>query len=587
MRLGGLRRLCAGLALAALGLQARTPPRLQIWVREANGLLSRGAGANAPLPVGSLQKPFVAEAWAATHPGALPPRFHCGPASHCWRPEGHGDLGLPRALAVSCNAYFRSLAEATPLARLGQDLRAAGFLDPPRSADEAIGLPGPDGPLRIRPADLLAAYARLVREPWPEGEPIRAQVLAGLRESALDGTAQGLAHRGFWAKTGTVPAADGHALRTDGLALAVDDAGWAILARLAPGTGREAAAALAEVISRLRPWAPPHPAATPRGPRTMDEVEAQPVRIRMFDLVAAPVWEVRNLGEAPVPAGAGWLGPGSARLLHPGDRIGPGHLELRQPGSGLRRRFQGTLACRGRRDGTLRLLASLALRDYVAGVVAAEAPGRPQALQEQLGAAVLRFLALGPRHPDAEVCDQTHCAWFIGEGPRLRWVDARHAVPLPEAPAERWGFTDSAWTRVLAAARLGGPAYWTAHCGGEPLSPHALWGSGDRTVTPCPRHGLTEAAPWRRLWPATALDRAFGAPVRALSVAWPHGTWTLVVRTAQGSRNLRYDDAHRLLAGVLGWDALPSPADAIRATEGGFEATGRGSGHRVGLCLGD
>lgn len=587
MTFGRLRRACAGLVLAALGLRAQAPARLQVWVREATGVLSRADGGDAPMPVGSLQKPFVAQAWAAAHPGAAPPDFRCGPASRCWLPAGHGELGLSRALAVSCNAYFRSLAEATPLPDLDAHLRAAGFLDGPRTADEAIGLPGPAGALRIRPSALLAAYARLVREPWSDGGTLRPQVLAGLRDAALDGTARGLGHRGFWAKTGTVPASDGDPLRTCGLALAVDDAGWAILARLEPGTGREAAAALDGLVARLRPWALRVPAATPRGARSLDAVEAAPVRVRLFDLLPSDAWEVRNLGDGPIPTGSGWLGPGGARLLAPGDRVGPGHLELRQPGTGLRRRFQGTLACRAGQGGHLRLVAELALRDYVTGVVAAEAPGRPEALREQLGAAVLRFLARGPRHADADVCDQTHCAWFIGEGPRLRWTDAHHAVVLPDDPQGYRVLPDTAWARIQALARQPGPATWTAHCGGEPLSPHALWGSEDRTVTPCPRHGSGDAAPWRRAWPAEALARAFGAPVEAVAVAWRGGTWTLAVRTARGRHDLRYDDAHRILAGVLGWDALPSPADAVRATEGGFEATGRGFGHRVGLCLGE
>jgi hypothetical protein len=233
-------------------------------------------------------------------------------------------------------------------------------------------------------------------------------------------------------------------------------------------------------------------------------------------------------------------------------------------------------------------VATLELRDYASGVVAAEAPGKPPALQAQLAAAVIRFLARGPRHADADVCDQTHCAWFIGEGPRLRCTDAHHAVVVPDPPEpEATGFTDVAWASVLEAARQPGPAFWTAHCGGEPLSPHAVWGSDDRTVTPCPRHGPADAASWRRTWSTKALAAAFGGKVEDLKVEWRNGTWVLIVWTPQGRRVLRYDDAHRALATVLGWDALPSPADNLTHVTDGYEATGRGSGHRVGLCLGD
>jgi hypothetical protein len=75
--------------------------------------------------------------------------------------------------------------------------------------------------------------------------------------------------------------------------------------------------------------------------------------------------------------------------------------------------------------------------------------------------------------------------------------------------------------------------------------------------------------------------------VRELSVVQRDGVWRLHIETADGSRELLYDQAHRFLAGPLGWGALPSPATAIARAGGGFRATGVGLGHRVGLCLGE
>lgn len=560
-------------------------PRLQFWVRDASGVLTQGALSDGPITVGSLQKPFVAQAWAAAHPGDPSPRFRCDPGSGCWLPAGHGELGLASALALSCNTYFRQLAGSTPFANLDASLRAAGFTRGPSSAEEAIGLPGAGGPLRIRPSVLLAAYARLTRAPWPTGESIRTEVLAGLREAGLEGTAKALGQRGYWAKTGTVPASDGNPLHTCGLALAVDDSGWAILARLEPGTGREAAAAMADTLMRLRPWAGDHVTASRvRGPVPVATVETREIRVRMFDLVPSSRWEARNLGSAPMAMDGGYLGPGGARPLHAGDALGPGLIELRSTASGARRQFSGRLLVRTARGTSLRLIGTLSLRDYVDGVVAAELPTGEASLKEQLGAAVIRFLAQGPRHADADVCDNTHCAWFVGRGPRLDWTDAHHAIALPGAGDS--GFDDGAWARVLAAAREPGPHQWTAHCGGEPLSPHAVWGNGDTTVTPCPRHSAADSDPWSLSWSATDVDRAFGGAVQSLSIAVDRGTWVLRVSTATATRTYRYDDAHRALARVLGWNALPSPADTVEPVDGGFRATGRGSGHRVGLCLG-
>jgi hypothetical protein len=242
------------------------------------------------------------------------------------------------------------------------------------------------------------------------------------------------------------------------------------------------------------------------------------------------------------------------------------------------RRLQGQVALRG---GSL--VAELDPREYVAGVVDAELPQGAPALRLELGAAVLRFLARGPRHPGADVCDTTHCAFFVGRGPRLDWTDPRRARALP-TPLP--GLTDAAWTAIQDRARTPGPDQWTAHCGGRPLSPRALWGEGSSEAPPCPRHA-SPTLPWERTWKDADLARAFSGAVDGLEVGVEDGVWVLKVRQGERVRALRFDEAHRKVARVLGWDALPSPADRVVASAGGFRLEGVGSGHRVGLCLGD
>ena len=83
------------------------------------------------------------------------------------------------------------------------------------------------------------------------------------------------------------------------------------------------------------------------------------------------------------------------------------------------------------------------------------------------------------------------------------------------------------------------------------------------------------------------MTKAFGASVTQLDIGSEDGVWVLQVSGDFPKRVLRYDEAHRTLATVLGWGALPSPADHVEAIPGGFRATGLGLGHRVGLCLGD
>jgi stage II sporulation protein D len=531
--------------------------------------------------VGSLQKPFVAKAWSQAFPGRGTPRLRCGPASGCWRPSGHGELGLARALAVSCNAYFRALAAEVPPDRLARAFAAEGFQGAPSSPDEALGLEGEGGGLLIAPADLLRAYRRLVDEPWSEGEAVRQEVLRGLREAAREGTALGLKARGGWAKTGTMPSRDPGP--TAGVAITLDEAGGAILARLLPGTGREAAKALGGLG-----------AGGTRAPRTMVKPgstrageAARTVRVRMMDLLGAQGVEVRNLGSSPLPCGRGFLGPGATRALAPGLTVGPGLLELSSHATGFQRRLEGRVDARRGQGKAWIVVATLSARDYVEGVIAAELPTGALDRKVALGAAVLRFLRRGPRHgPVADVCDSTHCAWFVGRGPRLVWRGPRRATV--QDPGEPAPLTEEAWVAVRRQAAEPGPDLWTAHCGGAPLAERAVWGRGAAEPWPCDRHaGGASTRPWTRTWTAETMDRAFGGAVSAVVVTHPGGVWTLEVTTPAGTRAWSYDLAHRRLAAVLGWDALPSPADAVEPVPGGWRARGAGWGHRVGLCLGD
>ena len=575
-------------------LPCQPPGALQTWRREASGFEADPGCGDAPVAVGSLQKPFVAKAWALAHPGQPSPRLLCEAGSGCWNHAGHGELGLSQALAVSCNSYFKALAAATPGGTLAGTLTGEGFsLRQELTPELAIGLASDRGPMTIRPSRILEAYLRLARAPWPAGEAIRQEVLAGLKEAALTGTAASLGQRGYWAKTGTVPI-PGDTLHTNGLVLALDASGWGILACLSPGTGSEAAAALAGPLGRLRPWAAaskahgslhPRPSRSRGAPRAPASPETQEglVSIRLLELLRPEHLFLRNAGATPLRLQDGYLGAGSRMELKPGDRVGPGLLELEAPEQGLLRRLEGSLVC----GPGLHLSARVTPREYASGILEGELP-RESPLRIALGAAVLRFLQQPPRHRDADVCDSTHCAWFVGRGPRLHWADPGRAQSMAPGPERgRWGFSDEEWAAVQEAARQPGPSLWTSHCGGRSLAPHALWGSGERQAAECPRHGPGQTRPWLREWSAAQLAVAFGPGVERIEVVREDGVWGLRVRSPKGLCSYSYDAAHRQLAKSMGWGALPSPADTVEPVPGGWRARGVGLGHRVGLCLGD
>ncbi len=549
------RALAALLLVPAL---AGTADDLVVYrLRDGRFQATPGAPRGA-MSVGSLQKPFALRAWTASHPGESPPRFTCPGGDGCWSRPGHGALGLVQATALSCNAYFRALLETVPASARAAALREAGFrVEAPVSPDVAIGI-DPERRVAIAPAALLDAYQRLVSEPWPSGEPVRRDLLAGLRGAATTGTAAALRGSGVWAKTGTSAAITGQPIVTSGWVLTVDDAGDARLALLPRGTGSAAALALS------RAGAPERLATRPEGEAT------DSVTVELFTLLAPRTIVARNVGSAPVATSTGFVGPGGERRLVPGDRLERGLWKLSLPGRDLVRVLEGALACDGRANGTLRLRASLTRREYVAGVIAAELPDGSASLRVALGAAALRFLVAGPRHPGADVCDSTHCAFFVARG-----TGASTALDAAQ------------WARIVDAAHGPGPDQWTSHCGGEPLSPHFVWGSGERTAARCPLHDAADTRAWSRVLPRAAVAEAFGPDVRDLRVAVRDDVWTLEVETARGALAMLYDEAHRRLAGPLGWGALPSPADRIVRVADGFRAEGRGLGHRVGLCLGE
>jgi hypothetical protein len=307
------------------------------------------------------------------------------------------------------------------------------------------------------------------------------------------------------------------------------------------------------------------------------------VRVLLFEALRPRSVRATNRGPAPATGPRGFVGPGASAWLQPGDRLGESLWEMRLPELGLVRKVKAALDVETGEGGGPAVVADMAAREYVTGVLAAELSSGTPALRVELGAAALRMRAHGPRHANADFCDTTHCAWFIGRGPRLRWPSPRRALASDDAvrPVE-----DEEWTRIVEASRRPGPMHWTSHCGGRPLSAWAVWGSGDRTAEACPLHAAGTSRPWTRSWPGDAVARAFGGHVTRIEVAPEDGVFHLLVETPGATRSLLYDDAHRALAAVLGWDALPSPPDRVTRTATGFSAEGVGAGHRVGLCLG-
>jgi cell division protein FtsI/penicillin-binding protein 2 len=184
---------------------------LLLDLRTRQTIAVRWPHADEPVPVGSLLKPFVALAYGRLHSGAFPVVRCHGKIDGCWRAAGHGSLGLERALAESCNAYFLALARDIAASRVGMDAidhvsESYGLPRPPEAgAAMAHTLIGVTPEWRMRPAALADAYAKLAAQ---ADDQTVGSILAGMRLAAgSGGTAAGLGQQQerVLAKTGTAP----------------------------------------------------------------------------------------------------------------------------------------------------------------------------------------------------------------------------------------------------------------------------------------------------------------------------------------------------------------------------------------------
>lgn len=180
---------------------------------------ARWENASQPVPMGSLLKPFTALAYGEAHSFHYPEYVCRGQAGGCWRPRGHGRIGLTQAVAHSCNAYFRALAAQVPAEDLSAVLVRYGVnvTDPTDSASAKIGV---GKGWKVPPLEMARAYLALASR---SSDPGADDLAAGMLLSASLGTGSAvdsaLAGNRARVKTGTAPCFHSHKLPGDGYAV--------------------------------------------------------------------------------------------------------------------------------------------------------------------------------------------------------------------------------------------------------------------------------------------------------------------------------------------------------------------------------
>lgn len=239
-------------------LDGRLPSALDSYLlldaRSGEIVAEHWPDAQRPVPVGSLIKPFTAFFYAQGH-GGYPTVVCHGRSDECWLPRGHGRIGLERAIADSCNAYFLALARGMSLQDANRWL-ALYSLQPLSEKNKARALAGLDDDWRVPPVTLAQAYLKLIRDSRRGARAAEDEaILRGMEDSARMGTARAVESRyPVLAKTGTSACTHTPRASADGFTVVVfpaDDPRLLLLVRRHGTTGAATAKLAGEMLRAL------------------------------------------------------------------------------------------------------------------------------------------------------------------------------------------------------------------------------------------------------------------------------------------------------------------------------------------------
>jgi hypothetical protein len=229
---------------------------LLLDARTGRVLASHWDNPQAPIPLGSLVKPFTALAYGEHHAFRYPAHICRGTATGCWLPRGHGEVDLPTAIAYSCNSYFRALTANMTAVDVSPTALRFG-LEPPPPETAGPALAGLGNRWLISPLSMARAYLEFVRR---RDQPGVRQILAGMAQSAEQGTGaevdRALPFPDALVKTGTAMCTHAKRAPGDGFTIAMSPSGdpqILLLVRVHGVPGAQAAKTAGQMLSRIEP----------------------------------------------------------------------------------------------------------------------------------------------------------------------------------------------------------------------------------------------------------------------------------------------------------------------------------------------
>ncbi len=243
---------------------------------------------------------------------------------------------------------------------------------------------------------------------------------------------------------------------------------------------------------------------------------------------------------------------------------------------------------------------TVALEDYVRGVVAAEASVEDETEARKAQVVASRTFALKNRGRHAnegyDFCSTTHCQRFIeiadcGLGMADCGKESAAVQRANKAVSETRG--ELLWDERGQVI----DAYFHAACGGMTANLESLWGAPapaylrgvrDDYCATMPHHRWVQAIPAAQLAKALRRDPGsdVGARIADIIVTKRDGSGRAEVMTLEGERRrvLRGWDFKMIVGRALGWNLIKSSRFEVTRAGTNFIFRGSGFGHGLGLC---
>lgn len=240
-------------------------------------------------------------------------------------------------------------------------------------------------------------------------------------------------------------------------------------------------------------------------------------------------------------------------------------------------------------QGALCLVAAVTLEDYITAAARAEAgllavgSGQTEFLSAMEIALRSYIIAERNRHISEkyEFCDLTHCAHFSGFLPSGRAESLTSGIIM----ADQHGKPVRAYFHSTCGGILSGPeVYWSRHEFAADYRRGRDSADGADTVY-CAR---SPHYSWRTLITADKMNIIIGVPaaLSSVSAVYKQGRVTSLSYTAvTGQKGIIGISLFLSKAGrALGWNTIKSNSFTITKAEQGWEFSGNGLGHGIGLC---